>query len=127
MAPGVRKSFKKEFFKVLKNSNTDVYKKLKSEKIKKEVQQAFDEYLNYEVLDSKQFDENLLAFYNSIIDIGLVDKNTLSLKDLEFFVLRADEETDDQTYQAMESVIHNLNSMHSRAGEMSARDYRNVI
>lgn len=100
---------------------------MKLERIRAEVYELFDKYLHYEVLGSKQYDENLLSFYNSLIEKEIINENFLTLKDLDFFVKCADDETEDQTYQAMESVIHNLNSMHSRAGEMGARDYRNVI
>ena len=34
----------------------------------------------------------------------------------EFAVRDADTETDRATYQAMEALVHNLNTMHSRAG-----------
>jgi len=34
----------------------------------------------------------------------------------DFARLKAEQETDRQTYQAMEALIHNLNTMHSRAG-----------
>ena len=116
MAPGVRKTFRKEFFNVLKNSSQETWKKLKLNRVKEELYQLFDKYLNYEILDTNNYDENLLAFYNVLLEKEIIDAQNVSLRDMDFYVKRADEETEDQTYQAMESVIHNLNSMHSRAG-----------
>lgn len=46
---------------------------------------------------------------------GKVDEDTVE-KALDFAQKSSTEETDRRTYQAMEAVIHNLNSMHSRAG-----------
>lgn len=89
---------------------------MKLKKVKEEVYALFDQYLGYEVLGSKQYDENLLSFYNSLVEKQIIKESSFTLKDLDFFICRADDETEDQTYQAMESVIHNLNSMHSRAG-----------
>ena len=47
----------------------------------------------------------------------LNNDNILSIID------KAKELTDDDTHQAMEAVVHNLNSMHSRAGEIRAPEY----
>lgn len=44
-----------------------------------------------------------------------VDEETAK-RIIEFLPASTEKETDRRTYQAMESVIHNLNSMHSRAG-----------
>ena len=40
----------------------------------------------------------------------------LSVKAQEFAFRRAEKEIDRQTFQAMEALVHNLNTMHSRAG-----------
>ena len=40
----------------------------------------------------------------------------LEKEDIEYLIDAAIELTDDDTHQAMEAVVHNLNSMHSRAG-----------
>ena len=44
-----------------------------------------------------------------------IDKDTAN-KCQQFALQKAEQETDKQTYQAMEALIHNLNTMHSRAG-----------
>ncbi len=46
----------------------------------------------------------------------LVDDNDIAARVNKFVLEKTFEETDKATYQAMEALIHNLNSMHSRAG-----------
>lgn len=45
-----------------------------------------------------------------------VEDEAVITKAQEFARRKADEETDRSTYQAMEAFVHNLNTMHSRAG-----------
>ena len=56
------------------------------------------------------FDEAVLGALSETIDRPMAEKI------LVFVRKRADEETDRATYQAMEALVHNLNTMHSRAG-----------
>lgn len=49
-------------------------------------------------------------------DINKVLEKHLTEKIINFVTKKAEEETIRDTYQAMESLIHNLNTMHSRAG-----------
>ena len=49
-------------------------------------------------------------------DINKVLEKHLNEKIINFVTKKAEEETIRDTYQAMESLIHNLNTMHSRAG-----------
>ncbi len=46
----------------------------------------------------------------------LTGDRALAEKAQKFAVKKAEQETDKATYQAMEALIHNLNTMHSRAG-----------
>lgn len=100
MAPGVLKTFKKEFKQALYNL-IDF--------------EGFREFVNFnklieiiDKLDSIEF------------DMALFDEFTSKSKKLkEIFDNAYDEamaKTDRSTYQAMEAFIHNLNTMHSRAG-----------
>ena len=52
----------------------------------------------------------IVSDYLDSIDIEYTDK------ELDVLFERADKTTYDDTYQAMEAFVHNLNSMHSRAG-----------
>lgn len=104
---------------------------------------AFDHYMAPGVLYTfkKQFKQRLFDFFEIMGDLEEVDMDamikhvdsfdsiTIDIKDFEKF-LTSDEQlsiidkvydkavriTDRITYQAMEAFIHNLNTMHSRAG-----------
>ena len=100
MAPGVLKTFKKEFKQALYNL-IDF--------------EGFSEFVNFnkviEIIDKLESIE---------FNMALFDEFTLKSKKLkEIFDKAYDEaiaKTDRSTYQAMEAFIHNLNTMHSRAG-----------
>ncbi|WP_028043190.1 anaerobic ribonucleoside triphosphate reductase [Candidatus Stoquefichus massiliensis] len=106
MAEGVKKSYKKWYYKNLKKT--------------------------LELLTDLSV-ENILIKVKSIIpfpsleDQGYLEKEKLILEDFgistqliekiqTFTVKETYEETDKETYQAMEALIHNLNTMNSRAG-----------
>ena len=55
--------------------------------------------------------------FNTAIKTELLNNNIKNIdKIIEFSNKTAYQETDRETYQAMEAFIHNLNTMHSRAG-----------
>ncbi len=100
LAPGVLKTFRKEFKQAL-------YNLLEFE--------GFIEFLNFnkiidiiDKLNSIEFDMNLFDEFTS--------KNTKIKSIFDNAYKQAFNKTDRQTYQAMEAFIHNLNTMHSRAG-----------
>lgn len=66
------------------------------------------------VLKMEEFDEYQKIEMPKLIEFGL-DEETVR-KCQAYTVKRAVEETDRATFQAMEAFIHNLNTMHSRAG-----------
>ena len=100
MAPGVLKTFKKEFKQEL------------SELLDFE---GFAEYINFDKvveainkLDSIEFDfEVFKSFYAKSKKVEEIFKTSYK---------NAITKTDRQTFQTMEAFIHNLNTMHSRAG-----------
>lgn len=111
LAPGVKKTFKKRYFtamgnslELLANANAGDVKKL----LEKELEQngfipALDENEEYnekekEVLLANNFDEAAIE------------------RAQKYAREKAIAGTDRATYQAMEALIHNLNTMHSRAG-----------
>ena len=100
MAPGVLKSFKKEFKQTL-------YNLLEFEGFINLIN--FDKVIEIiDKLNSIEFEMKLFEDYTS-----------KSKKILEVFNNAYDmamKKVDRQTYQAMEAFIHNLNTMHSRAG-----------
>ena len=100
MAPGVLKTFKKQFKQEL-HDLVDF--------------EGFAEFINFdkvvEIIDSLEHIE---------FDLSIFNEFTCKSKNLEeIFTAAYDialKKTDRQTYQAMEAFIHNLNTMHSRAG-----------
>lgn len=108
MAKGVAKSYVKWFYKNLAKAITLLTKK-EGAKIAKEIKEKM---ANKPTLDvNKKFDQELLKTLKGY------DIEEDKIKDMvAYATTSANEETDKETYQAMEAFIHNLNTMHSRAG-----------
>ena len=100
MAPGVlctfKKQFKQQIYDVL--DFQDMLPFINMDRIEKEIDK----------LDSIEFDINI--FESIYKDSELMKRNFEKAYD------KAIQKTDRETYQAMEAFIHNLNTMHSRAG-----------
>lgn len=109
MAPGIIKTYKKEINKYLKLLFFALVQKNEDEKI--------DEILNSipEVYFQLKNKDKLFNELRNISDELKVSHHILK-KILKLTYETAIAETEKQTYQAMESFIHNLNTMHSRAG-----------
>lgn len=100
MAPGVLLTFKKQL-------KQDIYDLL-----------DFSEFLNFVNMDkiSKEIDK-LESINVDLSVFNQFEKDTMQLKRIfEKAYDSALNKTDRKTYQAMEAFIHNLNTMHSRAG-----------
>ena len=111
LAPGVKKTYKKRYYRLLKNAL-----ELLDEKIVDDDITALKETLKSEGLEPA-LDED--EKYDAREKELLVEKgfNPEEIDKVQKFTRRkAAEETDRATYQAMEAFIHNLNTMHSRAG-----------
>ena len=100
MAPGVLKTFKKQFKQSIYEllTFTDFISFINMDKIEKEIDK-----LNSIELDIEMF-ENI---YKDSIEVRRIFTTAYDT---------ALAKTDRQTYQAMEAFVHNLNTMHSRAG-----------
>ena len=100
MAPGVLKTFKKQFKQQIYDllDFTDLTSFVNMDKVVKEIDK----------LNSIEFDIELFKIFYK--DSSSVEK--LFRKSY----VKALEKTDRITYQAMEAFVHNLNTMHSRAG-----------
>ncbi len=71
---------------------------------------------NTSLLPSLDFDENYrIAFVKTLQECYQISEK-LAMQICAFAVEEATNETDKKTFQAMEGFIHNLNTMHSRAG-----------
>ncbi|MDP4153397.1 MAG: anaerobic ribonucleoside triphosphate reductase [Bacillota bacterium] len=112
MAKGVKKTyarlFRKNFVKSIELlsdfSNSE-------EKVDAILDELAGSNLFPELENNEKFNEEL---YNKIC--ALLNNEELSKKTLSFILDNTYSETDRAVYQAMEALIHNLNTMHSRAG-----------
>ena len=98
LAPGVAKTFIKELCLIL-----DLYNMESKDAVKAGLRAYIEE--NESILDEKG-----LAFVREILTQHAPALN------IDFAVKKALEYTEKATYQAMEALVHNLNTMHSRAG-----------
>ena len=98
LAPGVAKTFIKEVCTIL-----DLYNMEGKDAVKAELRGYLEE--NESILGEKG-----LAFVRQVLV-----KHAPALN-IDFAIKKALEYTEKATYQAMEALVHNLNTMHSRAG-----------
>ena len=100
MAPGVLKTFKKEYKQALYEllEFTDFISFVNIDKITKDIDK----------LDSIEFDIGMFSnYYKESKEVRRIFEKAYDI---------AISKTDRATYQAMEAFVHNLNTMHSRAG-----------
>lgn len=107
MAMGVKKSYKsmyrKNLMKALDLEGIDNAEELVNELAEKvEIWPALDEKNGYHELEAKFFDKKI--------------SKEVYEKAKKFSRKYTDREIDRATFQAMEAMVHNLNTMHSRAG-----------
>ena len=100
MAPGVLKTYKKQFKQAVYEllDFSDFINFVNMDKIEKEIDK----------LESIEFDINMFESFFK----GSEEVRKVFTKAYEIALAK----TDRQTYQAMEAFVHNLNTMHSRAG-----------
>ena len=113
MAKGVRVSYKKEYLKNL----------VKAIELLTDIEDA--QKVGEDVVKSIKYDKDIVASYKDSNGYLKIEKKYLSKYGIDnkvidkiqnFAVKYTDREVENATYQAMESFIHNLNTMHSRAG-----------
>ncbi len=112
MAKGVKKTFKKHYI-----SNLGKFLELEDivadgvEKAKEIVNKVEKEY---SLIPSLENDEEYTAKQKELL-LQITDEKTAD-KAAKFAKKYAIKETNASTYQAMQALVHNLNTMHSRAG-----------
>lgn len=106
MAEGIKKSYKKWYYKNLKKAlelMTDL-----------SVEEVLSKVKSMSVFPSLEDQGYLKQEKSILVDYGL---DIQQIEKIQSFTTKETyEETDKETYQAMESLIHNLNTMNSRAG-----------
>ena len=106
MAPGVAKSYIKHFYHNLAKA-ISLLENMDGEKIATTIK---NKLVLKPTLDNNEE-------FNTAIKTELLNNNIKNIDTIiEFSNKTAYQETDKETYQAMEAFIHNLNTMHSRAG-----------
>lgn len=118
MAPGVKKTFRKEYFKALSQYFQISRNMLPGDAdgLAAAVRQGVQQDLTYQ--DAHVYGSALaewLPRHQKENGFERVDPDETMLAH-EYAVRTAWKSTDDATYQAMEALVHNLNTMNSRAG-----------
>jgi len=108
MAPGVAKTFRKFYFKAL-GEYLKIRFNMKSNVVQDIVSQLKIQPIQPKISDSDQYLSTLKTVLDEFIPGNTVDTHQYA-EDTAF------DETNVATMQSMESLIHNLNTMHSRAG-----------
>ncbi|QUH26880.1 anaerobic ribonucleoside triphosphate reductase [Serpentinicella alkaliphila] len=113
IALGVKKTYRKLYTKNLINSIELLFDNVEAESLVKQVLLEIKEEYNIEPnlkMEDQYVEVEKQYLFKYFKDLEIVKKAQ------EFARQRAYNETDKSTYQAMEGLIHNLNTMHSRAG-----------
>ena len=112
MAPGIRKTFRKLFrsnlAKALEVFGADENNEVDAQALTERVEQETGKWAC--LAGDNGYDEAMAAALGETLDEQSVEKC------LRFARKYADKETRKSAYQAMEALVHNLNTMHSRAG-----------
>lgn len=108
MALGVKKTYKKLYLKNLLKA-LNLFTEISEERVLKIIRGIEEDGLELRLLNF-EYDLKLTKKLQEIYPDFMVEKLVKQV------VKSTYEETQDATYQAMEALIHNLNTMHSRAG-----------
>lgn len=106
MALGVRRTFKKEFIKAILETLDFYDVSIDSDTLKNKLKEC-DSLPTY--LNENSVKEFIAEFNKFVLNVDSENIIRLSYK-------HACKRTEEETYQAMESIIFNLNTMRSRAG-----------
>jgi len=111
MAPGVAKSFRKSVISnIYKLLSFTVKEKVEKSQIKQIIETVEEKNkITFPALDNETTKSIQASIKNNF-------KETLTKEQLTKIIEAAVNDTEEQTYQAMEGFVHNLNTMHSRAG-----------
>ena len=112
MAPGVKKTFRKQFrdnlAKALEVFGADENSEVDAQALTEKIEQQTGKWAC--LAGGNGYDEAMAAALGETLSEEQVGKC------MRFARKYADKETRKATYQAMEALVHNLNTMHSRAG-----------
>ncbi len=110
MAIGVAKSYKKIYKKNLIKA-LDIYEIENAEEVANNITETLSKQ---DLVPALEKDEYVIAEAKELAKIGI---NDALIKKIQRFTKKySEQEIDRATYQSMEAFVHNLNTMHSRAG-----------
>lgn len=115
MAQGVAKSFARLYRRKLRDALEDVLDSENEAQLAQQAAEAGEEATGHPArleVDAERFD---VAAVDALVKTGRLDEKTAA-SIVRRARRRAAESTDRDTFQAMEGFVHNLNTMHSRAG-----------
>ena len=115
MAQGVAKSFARLYRRKLRDALEDVLDSENEAQLAQQAAEAGEEATGHPArleVDAERFDA---AAVDALVKTGRLDEKTAA-SIVRRARRRAAESTDRDTFQAMEGFVHNLNTMHSRAG-----------
>ena len=115
MAQGVAKSFARLYRRKLRDALEDVLDSENEAQLAQQAAEAGEEATGHPArleVDAERFDA---AAVDVLVKTGRLDEKTAA-SIVRRARRRAAESTDRDTFQAMEGFVHNLNTMHSRAG-----------
>lgn len=111
LAPGVAKTYKKRY----RSNLTSLIEVMDSPEHAEEAKKAFKTLAEQGLVPTLDHNEAYTeAEKNLLLEAGIEEATLAKIQ--AFSAKKATEETDKATYQAMEALLHNLNTMHSRAG-----------
>lgn len=113
IAQGVTKTYKKLYAKNLTNSIELIFDHAEAENLVEQVLKEIKE--EHQLEPNLKMEQQYIEIEEQCLLKYFRDLDRIK-KAQEFARERAYKETDRSTYQAMEALIHNLNTMHSRAG-----------
>lgn len=114
LADGVRKTYIKNYIKNFKKASSLICEDKDEEETNAKIDEIFAKLKTENLVPTIEYNENFDIKEKSYFANLYSEKEFLKLK--KFATKNAYKETDRATYQAMEALIHNLNTMHSRAG-----------
>ena len=128
LAPGVRKTFKRRYIdNIIRTISLLIWDKVSYDEIADIIKSAYNEMnkkFNGFISLNKPLSEQLQEYELSVIlekfalerhyDLPFSSESFKRIHDHAWML--AEKETDRATYQSMEALVHNLNTMHSRAG-----------
>lgn len=114
LADGVKKTYAKNYIKNFKKASSLICEDKNEEETNAKIDAIFskmkEQGINPTLKANEEFDKKEKECFADLYG----EKEFLKIKN--FATKNAYKETDRATYQAMEALIHNLNTMHSRAG-----------